>query len=216
VSFLRLVALCGFVLIISTGCGTTNLTRTIFDTFPIFGADLDELPLKPGLKYLRVSVHGRTALMVLGYSDVTPEGLVETWYSNAGETISLRNGRILATAGLSVDWRSVRADALPDWSELLQLPHYDYQRVRDEMPGYRFDIRETVRISPQKVVWNSQLVAIRADQLQWFEERVVGDRDGALLARYALRTRDGKAELVYSEQCLSEDLCIAFQSWPVS
>jgi hypothetical protein len=204
------------MLVVLSGCGTTSLTRTISDTFPIFGADLDSLPLKPGFGYLRVSVHGRIALMVLGYSDVTPEGRVETWYSSEGEMISLRNGRILATAGLSVDWRSVRAHALPDWSELLQLPHYEYQRVRDEMPGYRFGIRESVRISPKKVVWDSQLINIRADQLQWLEERVVGDSDGALRARYALRTRDGKAELVYFEQCLSEDLCIAFQSWPVS
>jgi len=38
-------------------------------------------------------------LMVLGYSENSPKGTLETWYSSQGEVLKLLNGRVVSTNG---------------------------------------------------------------------------------------------------------------------
>jgi hypothetical protein len=209
----RLAALGVCVLLIATGCGQTALTRTISDTLPVFGADLDPLPLKPNLRYLRVAVQGRTALMVLGYQEPHTDGPIDTWYSAEGETLRLQNGRIVGTAGLATDWRAVRWPSLPKWSALRQQARVEFRRERDEMPGYRFGVTEDLVLRRLILPEDTELVGWEPADLMWFEERKVGA--GGTAALYALAGSGDDWRVVYSEQCLSATLCLAWQEWPV-
>lgn len=208
-------SLCALLALLVLGaCGHTPVTRTLFDAIPGLAKKADELPLNPNLRYLRLTVRGRVVLMVLGYVDAAPEGAIETWYSNQGEVLRLQNGRILSTAGLETDWRAVRNDALPAWQDMLGRTSAQYRRERDEMPGYRFGITETVSLYTVRTPFNARLVGVPAQNLRWYEETVLEPRNSLPSARFALLAREGEARVVYGEQCLSANLCIAWQPWP--
>ena len=208
------LALCLVLSLLFLGaCGHTSVTRTLWDTIPGLGRNTDALNLNPQLRYLRVTVRGRVALMVLGYVEPYPEGKIDTWYSAEGEVIRLQNGRIVGTAGLETDWRPVRNISLPSWKDMLGRPAVTYRRERDEMPGYRYGIAESVSLYPVPAPINAKLVGLPADSLRWYEEAVLGQADGLPSARYALYTSDGEPIAVYGEQCLSQNLCLAWQLW---
>lgn len=199
-----------------SACGHTPVTRTLFDAIPGLGNTFDELQLNPNLRYLRVTVRGRVALLVLGYVDPDPEGEINVWYSSQGEVIRLQNGRLVGTAGLETDWRTVRNSGLPAWKDLLGRQALVYRRERDEMPGYRFGIKENVSLYPVRTPTNARLAHLPAESLRWYEETVLNQADDLPSARYALNTRDGEPRVVYGEQCLSQKLCIAWQTWPAT
>jgi len=219
-------------------CGHTPVTRTLFEAIPGLGQNVDAIKLNPNLRYLRVTVRGRVAFMVLGYVEPYPEGNIDTWYSSEGEVLRLQNGRIVGTAGLETDWRAVRPVALPAWKDMAAragvgynqdrvgraavVENQDmvgraavlYSRERDEMPGYRYGIAERLRLYPVPVPYNSKLVGLSPTSLRWFEEEVIGQPDGLASGRYALHTKeDGEPLVAYGEQCLSRTLCIAWQLW---
>jgi len=195
------------------GCGHTPVTRTLFDTFGK-APGVDAINLNPAYRYLRVSVGGRDALLVLGYSDPTPAGPIETWYSNAGEVLELQNGRIVSTVGLRIDWRTVTYTELPSWSDVVNSSSAQFMRKRDEMPGHRFGISETVMLYPVKPPSDARLVGVSAKGLMWFEETVQASPKPLPSARYGLSLRNGVPTVIYGEQCLAPDLCIAWQAWP--
>ena len=198
-------------------CGHTPVTQTLFDAIPGLGNSLDTIDdsqLDPNLRYLRVSVRGRTALMVLGYLEPHEEGAIETWYSAPGEYIRLQNGRVVGTAGLETDWRAVRNVSLPAWKDMAGRTAVVYRRERDEMPGYRFGIAETVSVYPVRVPNNAKLKRLSPEGLQWYEEAVLGASNGLPSGRFALTTQNAELRVIYGEQCLSREFCFAWQTWP--
>lgn len=197
------------------GCAHTPVSLTLFELLGL-NKPVDRLQLNPQLRYLRVRVDGRTSLMVMGYSETTAQGPLETWYSGEGEVLRLRNGRVASTVGLDVDWRAVRDTGLPSWDALLVRQSVDFVRERDVMPGHRFGVTDTVSLYRVAVPSASNLVGLKPADLQWFEESVRGDAQGAFAARYALRDVAGVPTVVYGEQCLSDDLCFSWQPWPVT
>ena len=197
-------------------CGHTPVTRTLWDAIPGLGQNTDAIKLDPNLRYLRVTVRGRVALLVLGYVEPDPEGQIDTWYSSEGELIRLQNGRLIGTAGLETDWRAVRNAAPPTWKDMLGRSAITYRRERDEMPGYRYGIAESVSLYPVPVPINAKLVGLPAESLRWYEEAVLGQSDGLPSARYALHANNAEPVVVYGEQCLSQNLCLAWQLWPAT
>ena len=194
-------------------CGHTPVTRTLWESIGT-GKGVDAVKLSPNLRYLRVTVRGRVVLMVLGYVDASPGGALETWCSSEGEVLRLQNGRVVATAGLETDWRAVRPIALPGWKDMLGRSSVTYQRERDEMPGFRFGISETVSLYAVRTPTNARLMGLPAQSLRWFEEAVQGQPGGLSSARYALRIEGSEPRVVYAEQCLSPTFCLAWQIWP--
>jgi hypothetical protein len=198
------------------GCGHTPITRTVFDALPWLGKPIDNLKLDANLRYLRVTVDARVSLMVLGYIEPDPAGPIETWYSQEGEVIRLQNGRIAATSGLTTDWRAVRNYSLPGWKDMVERQTIVYRRERDEMPGYRFGIKESISLYPVNVPSSAKLVNLPTNALRWYEETVVGQPAGLPSARFGLQVKDGAPRVVYSEQCLAQDLCLTWQTWPAT
>lgn len=182
----------------------------------------DNLPvaLDPQLRYLRVDVDGRPpALLVLGYRDPHPQGEVEVWYSSQGEVIKTRQGRIVGTAGLELDWRRVVMEpAAPDWAAVAA-PGQRYRRWRDEMPGYRQSILSEIAVAPwpglPDVALASSLPSDRARRYRWFREDDTSGSQAALPAAwFAVGSYDRQVSVVYSQQCLSTTFCLSLQRWP--
>jgi hypothetical protein len=182
------------------------------------------IPAEPDLRYryLRVEVQGYPpALLVLGYIDPHPTGAIEVWYSAQREVIKTQNGRVVATAGLPIDWTAVRfVSTPPPWDQVPQ-QSLQFQRSRDEMPGYRYGIVEQVQWVPVSGVPAIPLVATlpmaTANTYQWFQESVKATQGGAALpdAWFAWGKHRGDWTVVYSHQCLTADFCLRLQRWPV-
>lgn len=204
----------GVGLTLLAACGHTPVTLTLAQAFDS-GQNIDQHPLNPQLDYLRVSLNGRVALMVLGYREQTQQGPVETWYSSQGEVLKLQNGRMVSTVGLALDWRDVRYQNLPTWFEALTNSQQQvFVRVRDQMPSYRFGITEQIAIFPIAAPKDAKLAGVSATQLRWLEEKVVSSPHGLASARFGLHTHAGVTQVIYGEQCLTESMCIAWQKWP--
>ena len=199
-----------------TGCGNTPVTRTVFDAIPSFNKTVDRFSTNPNLRYLRVTVKNQSIFMVLGYTEKNSVGDIEVWYSSTGEVIRLQNGRIIGTIGLETDWLNVIHLSLPSWNSLANNPKALYQRQRDQMPGYRFGIVESISIYPTPTPTNSKIVNTLANQFRWYEEVTLNTDNKLPSARYAVQNLDGVLRIAYGEQCLTENFCLSWQLWPVT
>ena len=195
------------------GCGQTPLTRTVGDALG-WTTNIDELNLNPEYAYLRVSTPERALLMVLGYEDESPDGPVQTWYSQAGQVLQLRSGRLHATKGFPVDWASVRYQDLPSWEEATRRPRTRFVRYRDEMPGYRVGVFDAVTLRPIVPPVDARLSGVDPSRLLWLEETADTANRGMPSARYGLSESGGSLSVVYGEQCLNAQFCMAWQTWP--
>jgi hypothetical protein len=187
---------------------------------------IDQAVLRPELRYLRVTTNGSPALLVLGDIDQDAAGRpVEVWYSASREVLRLQGGRLVGVAGMPVEWRDVRLPAsLPSWKDI-QTP-VAFTRERDEMPGYRIGVREQMTVRPIAPPSGTGLQGTEAATLQWYEETTSAAPDlPASLAkawhplpptRFAVRkaTATRPYEPVYGEQCLVDNICLQWQTWP--
>lgn len=216
-SILAALLLAGVV----SGCSTGS--QAVLDTALSLrsGGSIDDpAKLNPGLRYLRVTSGGSVALLVLGYVDPDPQGPIEVWYSAQRQVLKLQNGRLAGSSGLATEWRRVSLAAAPDWLQLLgsNEPHA-WTRTRDVMPGYRYGIEDHLSVARIAPPDNSRYVGEGSSNLIWFEERSAPgtpDADRLPPARYALDPRATGDPVVYGEACLSKELCITWQRWPVA
>lgn len=214
----RVLAALSAAVLLSGCAGTDPVLQTLRAGFQR-DAGVDGVTLNPDFRYLRVTIAGRTALLVLGYVDDDPRGPVEVWYSAEREVLKLQQGRVVSAVGMLTEWRNVRMPALPAWSALVreQAPRR-WERTRDVMPGYRYGVREVMALGAAPVPERNALRDLDARTLAWFEERVEEPPPGEAAlppARYAVRIAGGREIVVYGEQCLAQDLCFTWQRWPV-
>jgi hypothetical protein len=147
-------------------------------------------------------------------SRISKSDHLNTWYSVDGEVLKLQNGRLVSTAGFALDWRDVRYQNLPTWSEASADTQRVFVRTRDQMPKYRFGITEQIAIYPIAAPKDAKLAGISATQLHWVEEKVLAVPHGLASARFGLHTHAGVTQVIYGEQCLTKSMCIAWQKWP--
>jgi hypothetical protein len=218
----RLTLIAGCLIVLLTGCqsGTLypalqTLQAAIWGADPPSGKSLD-----PRFAYLRVTAGKRVAFLALGYVDAHPQGPIEVWYSADREIIRLQNGRVVGVAGTLTEWRQVRVPVLPSWRELArQQTPYNWQRIRDVMPGYQFNLRDALQLKVIAPPAQSALLVIPPASLTWFEESLapVPDRqvDANTLrpARYAVEFSGEAERVVYGEQCVSAETCLTWQRW---
>lgn len=178
-------------------------------------SDADGVPLNPNFRYLRVTINGRVALLVLGFEDRHPQGAVEVWYSSEREVLRLQDGRLAGAVGVTTEWRNVVLPELPRWSAIARTTTpVAWVRVRDVMPGYRFGIRDALRLRVIPQPAETRLRGIDPTRLAWFEEESEPGANALPSARYGVELRGGKDDVVYGEQCLAPELCFAWQRWP--
>lgn len=195
------------------GCasGDNAVVATLQDGF-LGKRAADKSRLNPDYRYLRVTVEGRAALMVLGSQERHPDGPIDVWYSAQREVLRLQNGRLVGAVGLTEEWRATRLPPLPAWPDLVSRDTpLTWTRGRDAMPGYRYGLRDTLHLRRIAAPSRSALAGLPAATLTWFEETTVA---GTLPpARYALDP-SSPVTVVYGEQCLNETLCLSWQRWP--
>jgi hypothetical protein len=178
--------------------------------------------LNPNYRYLKTRVNGRLVFLVLGYIDRHDDHPVEVWYSASGEIIKLQDGHIIGTSGLSADWQHVRMPSVPSWpashrdtfKDRTSEPHF--LRERDMMPGYRFGIVDQIARHSIAPPSDSAISGTAPRSLDWYEEVSVSRPQASSLppARFGVSYRSGAPRVVYSEQCISSDLCMSFEQWP--
>ncbi len=229
---------CGLVCLSLTGCASG--TGAEWDTLASairgdFAADkVQRLPPNPNpaFRYLRVELGGfPAAMLALGYVDAHPQGPVEVWYSAQGEVLKVQNGRIVATAGLPLDWVSVQFTPAPQpWAEVA-VQGVAFSRVRSELPSYRFAIAEQVKVMPVPGLKETDLpFALPASlarenvpRYQWFRESSSSSSNSAASgvgaplpdSWFAIGKHMGQTMVVYSRQCLTPGYCLHLQRWPV-
>jgi hypothetical protein len=219
-----LLSICVIATLFGCASGATPLAGILSGlASEIFGSGTEpKLAAKtnPSFRYLRIEVVGRQpALLVLGYIDADPQGDIEVWYSAKHEVIKTQNGRIVGTMGLEVDWRSVRFLSNPSVWTAVPLQGSVYQRLRDEMPSYRYAIADQVALTPwvgvPPITLSVTLPRQSAHAYRWFRETSVSTTAPALPpAWFAWGMHRGQPTVVYSEQCLSATFCLKLQRWP--
>lgn len=199
-------------------CSCSTSLQSVGDIVQVFSRtsnrQLDRVPLDSRYRYLRVAIHGRSTVLILGYVDEDALGPIETWYSPGGvETIRLQNGRFVGGSGLPIEWRNVHLSAQPLWQSV-ETPT-QIERRRDVMPGYDFGLVDKLTVEPIKVPSGTSLYGKPHADWHWYED--VSSGDAALPpSRYAVETVDGKSSVVYGEQCLTRSFCISWQRWPAN
>lgn len=205
-----------------SGCAdsTSAIIQSLRYTIQSDSAD-SGAKLNPAFRYLRATVRGKSALLVLGYVEPNPQGPIQVWYSAEREVVRIQNGRLVGAVGTLTEWRNVQLSNVPSWSSLArEKTGTSVLRVRDVMPGYRYGVKEVLTIKLMSAPANSALRGTDPLGLTWFEESVEPSgaplqKEGALpVSRYGVAFRDGAEEVVYGEQCLSVDLCFTWQRWP--
>jgi hypothetical protein len=211
-----------------TACASDS--RVLFETIKLAlsGSSSDitiNQYLNPSYRYLRLTVENRFALLVLGFIETEPKTgeVVEIWYSGQQEVLRIKNGRIVGTAGMPVDWQAVRYKRLPSWSYQLLEEHgsLEFERERDLPTTYTFGYREKVTLKPLEIESSKRLVksqeiflaGVPKSDLVWFEEvysSVSGSVQNIPSSIFAI---DKKSQVVYSKQCLSKALCLHLQPW---
>jgi hypothetical protein len=168
--------------------------------------------------YLRLTVNGRVILLASGSLNIDAANALCVWYSSDREVLRLQNGRLVAVVGTISEWRNVRFPSLPTWGELAQSSQpLSWSRIRDVMPGYRYDVADDLVLQHIPAPKDSQMKHVDPNSLIWFQESMVRTSDRELLpvSRYAVVISKNSEQVVYGEQCVSKELCFSWQQWPV-
>ena len=185
------------------------------------GGSANELLTNPDarFRYLRLDVKDRSpAMLVLAFVDAHPMGEIEVWYSAQNEVLKLQNGRVVGTQGFAVDWPKVRFTVgVPDWGDIAAVGA-DFERERDEVPTYRFGVKERLSLRavdlPSSSVLPSSFSSDVARAYACFRETATSLDGATMTAWYAVDTRMEGKVVVFSEQCLKPDYCFRLQRWP--
>jgi len=171
------------------------------------------LTLDPNWQYMSAQINDESpAVFVLGHVDASPQGPTEVWYSAKAQVLRLREGRIVGTQGLDVDWMKIRFEPEPLSWEKIGLEGTVLKRFYDEVPTYRFGVIQNLKIEasaqPSTTRWPVPQELQHLKNLQWFKETVLGD-DANLgtTSWYARYTEQGRSVVAYSQQCLAQHSC---------
>jgi len=166
----------------------------------------------PKLRYLKVAVNQHEVLMVEAYR----AGGDSVWVSSDLAILKTRNGYLTDLEGFRINWQDVRGLNLATAAQLAKPTAYT--RVRNEMPGYRYQIRERVLVSPlsrapDDVVFTQNI----GSSIRWFTEEVVSLSGGQEPSyRYpgvfAVDMSQRPYQVVFGRQCLARDYCIRWQT----
>jgi hypothetical protein len=228
ITFILLVPLC------LLGC-FGNKQNLIYETFKRGienpNTTIEQTKLDPRYRYLKVDVNNLPALLVLGYEESFPNGVVSTWYSAYKEVFQIQNGRLINTQGLELNWTDVSLTDAPSLTKVAMMgttmgskknSALRYQRVRTVMPSYRANIEETVEIKLLEIVPSDAPKILQqgndAQFIRWIEESVLMQTNirtpflDPVRAIYAINTKT--SQVIYGRQCLAAQFCVSWLDWP--
>ena len=197
-----------FCLFFCAGCQSSNpgyasLKALISPTPAQFDASYD---------YISIQSDTSNGRMILGSRQFKEHKLIEHWYTGACEMIKTVDGRIHKALGTTSEIRRNTGQA-PSWQTVSesQVP-VTWQRRLDIMPGYRFGLEETISTRQLTEVEIPLVPGIEKHGLVWFQDNVqtkdIQGKATTYRQLFALRNK----QLIYSEQCISEMMCMRIQS----
>lgn len=196
------------------GCETSPTLQSLKDLGKYFSPGSSTTTaapaLNPAYKYLRIQTGERVAYFALGYVDALPEGKVEVWYSGGKEVLKLLDGRMVGMVGTATEWLAVKLISPPAWGD--KLDGMEYERRLDISPGYRYGVRERLRLKRLQPPSDTKLANLKPQDLLWYREVPVGPPD-IPPALYGLMKEGDAWRAVYSEVCLDTNLCFSWQRW---
>jgi hypothetical protein len=200
--FRAAVVISSLALLVSGCTSTTDATwATAQNLLPSWARPVPQ-PSNPNYDYLRVTINGRSALLVLGEIDQHPLGRIDSFYSGEAEVLKLQNGRIVGSGGMTTNWVKVTLTSTAT----------GYERTRDVMPNYRFGLRDVLEIKtlarpPSEIKTSKELTRERLAQLSWTGE---APKTKSPLGRIVIgRDTDGTPRVGY--QCLDDGLCLQWE-----
>ncbi|MFZ4380110.1 MAG: hypothetical protein ACOYN1_10165 [Polynucleobacter sp.] len=222
-----------FASLLLTSCAGEKQSL-VYDTFKLGISSqntiIDETPLNPNYRYLKVDANGLLALLVLGYVDQKHKQTNDIWYSAFKEVIEIKGGRLGNSEGLELNWTEVDIADAPSLSEALtqapsamskRQPKYRYTRTRTVMPGYQVNIRETVVMEALNEIPSDapkQLKNVSSADIRWVQETVLVPTAShnpsikPLRAIYAIDSNT--SEVIFGKQYLTPDYYISWLAWP--
>lgn len=158
-----------------------------------------------GFEYLEVEWRGRTAAMALGYRETKGGHVSEYWYSGQGEMIRLLNGRVVQALGMTHEVRNVLTNQ-PVWADILKFRSpIVWAQTKEVMPGYRYGVQEFV--ITQQINPNAAENMIVSGATAWVLEEVKSKDEKGRTWIYPQKFALNGDRVIYSEQCLSPELC---------
>ena len=193
-----------FFLLLS-GC-QTNPTFETFKTLLPWTKKYSQV--RAGFEYILVSTNTHDALMALGERriDESKNQIHEHWYTGQGEMLYLVDGRIQKALGFTNEIRG-QSNGAPTWNEVVESrSELTWQRKIDLMPGFRYGVINN--ISTKKI----EIPSIPPDNLpttsKWIadlvETKTYDGKTWWFTQRFALF----EGRIVYSEQCITNELCL--------
>ena len=82
------------------------------------------------------------------------------------------------------------------------------------MPGYRVGVFDAITLRTIATPTDSRLSGMNPSRLLWLEETTDTASRGIPSARFGLSKRTEGLSVVYGEQCLGAQFCLAWQTWP--
>jgi len=214
-----------FILVFLISISGCNSVTPVVDTFnALTGLGQNSVNYQANIEYLEVSVNGRKATLALGYrtfpkpsyltkNSNTDQSAIysndqrthEYWYSARREMLELVDGRIESVMGMTTEWRQ-NLNTSPSWSEITNSNGLGWTRIRDVMPNYQYGLIDLMYSEPiSKVPQN--IKGIPSDA-QWFKEQVESKNELTHPWKYTQYFASYKGKVIYSEQCVSRDLCL--------
>lgn len=164
--------------------------------------------VSPGFEYILVTTREQNALMALGERriDESKNQTHEHWYTGQGEMLYLVEGRIQKALGFTNEIRG-QVNAAPTWDEVIKSKReLTWRRQIDLMPGFRYGVVDN--FSTKKIETPIKLPDSLPTSSKWItdlvESKAADGRTWWFLQRFALY----EGRVVYSEQCIGNDLCI--------
>lgn len=199
-----------FCLFFCAGCQSSNpgyatLKALISPTAAQFDASYD---------YISIQSDTSNGRMILGYRQLQEHKLIEHWYTGAGEMIETVDGRLHKALGTTSEIRRNTSQA-PSWQTVSEsrIP-VTWERQLDIMPGYRFGLVEQISTRQLTEVEIPVVPGIEQRGLVWFQDEVQTKDIQGQTETYRQLFAVKNNQLIYSEQCISEKLCMRIQSIP--
>lgn len=230
----RTQLLLGFLPFLLLACAGEK-QNLVYDTFKLGITNpntiIDETPLNPQYRYLKVDANGQPALLVLGYVDAKKTSSHDVWYSGFKEVIEIKDGRLANSEGLETNWTEVSFPGAPPLMEALtasegsrskRTPKFRYSRIRTVMPGYHVNIKETVVMEALNEIPSGIPKQLKDEtinpHIRWAQETVLvpplsqNPSIQPLRAIYAIDTKT--STVVYGKQYLTPNFYVSWLTWP--
>lgn len=196
---------------------------------------IDETPLSPKYRYLRIWINDQPALIVLGFTE-TDGTLI--WYSSDKNVFKTYKDRYVGSVGFQYNWDNVFYQKVPSWDSILTaskktslassklakldpVPLATISQTRDVVNTYEFKVQDRLAVYPAKKpppsIPSAASTLLKTKNLVWFKEVIESSsaKNTAYIQGYygIEEIAPNRARFVFGHLCLQKNDCISWMPW---